>query len=621
MNAHTPDVPSLPWLENSLRAAFGDIDADFVDLIRRHLEWVSLPGGQALFHQGDPGDTLYFLVGGRLRVTARDELGMMQVLGDIRRGETLGEMALLTGEPRSATVVAVRDSQLVALTRTAYEDILRHHPLASMPVARFIVERMRRGNDPRQARSRPATIALVTITEGVDAGALATELLPPLRRHGETFLADAAAAERALGKGVLAGEEAGNAADAQAVSHWIDRMEAEHDLVVLVADPRAEVWTRHCMRHADTLLFLADPGRVKEPLRLLETDTGAHRSLVLLHDPACTGPRVTRQWLDRIAVDDHFHVRRQHAGDLARLARILTGNAVGLVLGGGGARGFAHLGVLKALEEAGIPIDMVGGASIGAVMAACIAFDRPTDGMMRVARHAFGRNPTSDFNLAPLISLIGGRKLRQVIDEAVHELAGFDAHLEDTWKPLYCIATNYSRASEVVLRRGPLGKSVRASVSIPAALPPVIFDGELYMDGGTFNNFPTDVMARQGAGFIFGCDLMRDNTRKVEMDEVPSGWSLLRDKLRPRHRRRHRLPSLTSIILNISILHSQSRLQASRNLTDVCFTPPVSKIGMLNWKAFDAAVEAGYQHAKETLATLPPEQRERLARLREGAGR
>jgi len=273
---------------------------------------------------------------------------------------------------------------------------------------------------------------------------------------------------------------------------------------------------------------------------------------------------------------------------------------------------------VRALEEAGIPIDMVGGTSMGAAMAGLIAFDRPSATLIDVARRTFSRNPTGDFTLAPLISLIGGRRLRRAIDDTVRELSGFDAHVEDTWKPYYCVATNYSRASEEVLRRGPLAKSIRASVSIPAALPPVIFDGELMMDGGTVNNFPTDVMARQGAGFIFGCDLMRDTVLKVRDTEVPSGWALLRDRLRPKRQRRHRLPSLISIILNISILHSQSRLHASRQLTDICVTPRVGRIGMLDWKAFDVAMEAGYRSATEAIARMPAEQ---LARLRDDGDR
>jgi NTE family protein len=305
-------------------------------------------------------------------------------------------------------------------------------------------------------------------------------------------------------------------------------------------------------------------------------------------------------------------VRHGHAADLARVARTLFGTAVGLVFGGGGARGFAHLGVLKALEEAGIPVDFVGGASIGSVMAAFAAFDLPADSAIGLARKSFARNPTGDMNIFPLISLIAGKRLRRTIDDGVQAIAGFPADMEDSWKPLYCIASNYSRAQEVVLRHGSLARSIRASVAIPAALPPVVMDGDLMIDGGTFNNFPTDVMASQRVGAILGCDLSPGAVRKLDIAEVPSAWQLLLDRLRPRARRRYHLPALSSIILNVSIMRSQSRLKAARAQADVCFTPDLGRIGMLNWKAFDRSVEIGYQHARSVIAALPEETLKRL---------
>jgi NTE family protein len=202
--------------------------------------------------------------------------------------------------------------------------------------------------------------------------------------------------------------------------------------------------------------------------------------------------------------------------------------------------------------------------------------------------------------------------MRGVIDEGIQALAGFDANVEDAWKPLFCIASNYSRASEMVIRRGPLAKSVRASVSIPAALPPVVMEGDLVIDGGTFNNFPTDVMAGQRVGFIIGCDLSKGAVRKLEMDDVPSAWQLALDRLRPRRSRRYRLPALSSIILNVSIMHSQSRLKAARAQADICFSPDLGRIGMLNWRAFDQTIEAGYRHAQEVIAALPEETIQRL---------
>lgn len=607
------------WLEEVLHKTFGDFDRGFLDAMKPQLDWVRLSSGNVLFRQGEQEDALYFVVAGRLRAVVRDNAGGERPVGDIRRGETLGEMALLTGEPRSARVIAVRDSLLVRLSRESYEKVIRAYPLVSLHVARLIVERVKRANDPRFSWAKPATIAILPVTRSAKCRVLIEELLPSLRRHGKVDCIDAERLARELGDQTTEANQGQAGDDWGQVSRWIDEAEAKNDLCLLTSDNPESTWTRHCLRHADEILWVADTsdehlddsfariGGLPEPGITL-----ARRTLLLCHAPDRTVPKGTASWLERFPADGHLHLRRGHAGDLGRIGRMLMGRSIGLVFGGGGARGFAHLGVLKALEEARIPVDHLGGCSIGSVMAGYAAFDLPAGEVIAHARKAFAKSPTSDINPIPLLSLIQGKQLRTTIDSAIKALAGFDANIEDAWKPLYCIASNFSRAEEAVLERGNLARAVRASVSIPAALPPVIIDGDLMIDGGTFNNFPTDVMARKGAGTILGCDLMRESVRRIDLDETPSSAALALDRLRPRSRRRYRLPGLSSIILNVSILHSQSKLAASRAHADVCFTPDLGRIGMLDWSAFDKAVDAGYQHARSVIADLPDALRQTL---------
>jgi NTE family protein len=611
-------VVKLSWLRETLESAFGVFDEPFLQFMLQHLRWVHVKSGEVLFHQGDSRQTVYIVVSGRLRVLREDELGETHVLGDMRRGETVGEMALITGEPRTATIVAVRDSVLVSLSRSGYEQVISSYPLVSMRVAQFIIERIRPTLSKRRSWARPSTVAVIPATAGVASAEFIDRLMPCLKRHGTVLKLDATGAVQALGAKVLEQPPGDDLASADAVSHWIDRMEAEHEMVILVGDEEMTPWSEYCLRHADEVLFLADATTADRKLldRAIpdHSPIGSmrHRTLVLVHPAQTDFPRNTAAWLASFPVDAHIHLRDGSEADLNRLARTLFGTAIGLVLGGGGARGFAHLGVLKALEEAGIPVDFVGGASVGSIMGAYSAFDTSAAKAIEFARKAFSGNPTGDLNIFPLISLIAGKRARQTVDRGIRDLAGFDANLEDAWKPFFCIASNYSRASEVVLRRGSLAKAVRASFAIPAALPPVVMDGDLMIDGGTFNNFPTDVMANQRVGFILGCDLSKGSVRKLEIDEIPSGWELMLDRFRPRQSRRYRLPALSSIILNVSIMHSQSRLKAAKATADVCFTPDCGRIGMLNWKAFDHIVELGYKHAREVLAALPEETLQRL---------
>jgi NTE family protein len=312
-------------------------------------------------------------------------------------------------------------------------------------------------------------------------------------------------------------------------------------------------------------------------------------------------------------VTSHVHVRPDLERDVMRLARLISRNAVGLVFAGGGARGFAHLGVWRALQEQGVEIDCVGGTSIGAVLAAVVAADPPLDKALGVVRRAFSTNPTGDYNLLPLISLIKGRRVRNAIERALHDLVGEAIGIEDLWKNYFCIATNFSHAREQPVSSGDLGRALRASIAIPGALPPVVHDGDLLCDGGTFNNFPVDVMRQmRGVGFVLGVDLGARTARRLEFDEIPGTWALLRDRLRPRDKRRYRLPSLTAYLLNVTILYSLSRQDEARRLTDVFFSPPLHRIGLLQWNRFDQIVRQGHEHAVEVIGQLDQRQRAAL---------
>jgi NTE family protein len=316
-------------------------------------------------------------------------------------------------------------------------------------------------------------------------------------------------------------------------------------------------------------------------------------------------------------VTDHVHVRPAVDADMARLARIESHTAVGLVLAGGGARGLAHLGVYRALVERGIDVDYVGGTSIGAIMAALVASSNAPSRVIDVARKWFSINPTGVFNLLPVLSLIKGRRLRRAIDGGIGDLWGFEPDVRDLWKNCFCIASNYSQARESVIRSGNLGKALRASLAIPGALPPEVHQGDLLCDGGTFNNFPVDVMKHQrGVGCVIGVDLSTHKARRLEHEEVPGTWSLLRDRLRPRARRRYRFPSLLAYLMNVQILYSTSRQAHKRRLTDLYINPPLERVGLLQWERFDDIVAQGHAHAIEILDRLPPRD---LARLRPAA--
>ena len=600
-------------LHTHLVALLGDVEPGVIGLLRQHLEWVEIAGGDTLMRQGDAGDSMYIAISGRLRAYVADDDGSQRMVREISRGQIVGEMSLYTDEPRSATVLAIRDSVLVKLPKAEFAGLLESSAQVSIALTRQIIQRLQGGQN-RPALEKPVTIALLPITSRIDVPGFAARLEKQLSKLARVRVVDAAVIDRELQQAGIAESDSADADNNRRIALLLDAIEADTDYVLLLADPTPSAWTQRCCRHSDELLLLADATQppalhpVEEQVLMRRPPrTGAAEILVLLHSQDRQSPRGTAAWLARRPLAGHIHLRPALDRDMARLARLQNRTAVGLVLAGGGARGFAHLGILRALQERGIEIDCVGGTSIGAVMAAYVASDRPLEAVMANARQSFSVNPTGDFNLFPLLSLIKGTRLRGILTRSAGDLLGFDADIEDLWKNCFCIATNYSKAAEQSLIHGNIVKSLLASISIPGALPPVIHDGDLLCDGGTFNNFPVDVMRNmRGVGRVIGVDLSFRKPRRIEHDDVPGSWALLRDRFRAKAKRRFRLPSLASYLMNVTVLYSTSRQRSAQKLTDLYFNPPLDRVGMLEWNKFDQIVQQGHAHGVEVLDKLAP---------------
>ncbi len=599
-------------LATCLTQIFGRVEDAFVDAAMPMLEWKEMTGGETLIEEGDPANGVYFVISGRLRAYVKKD-GERHEIGEIGRGETVGEMGVLTGEPRSATVVAVRDTVVAHAGREAFDALWHRHPQLPVHMARIIIERLKRSST-RSAVRKPATVCLLAITDGFDLRKLGEDLVHAMDRWGVSTMESSATINARFGDG--AAETTQSDSDIHhKVTTWMDDVEFWNEFVLLLTDPTDTEWTRRCLRHADEILLV---GRADAPVEISKIErqlcmgegriTGARQTLVLLHDADRKALTGTEKWLDRRPVDAHFHVRPALERDIARLARIVTGNAIGLVLAGGGARGFAHLGVFKALEEAGVEIDFVGGTSIGGAMAAYVSFGLPAQQVIDGARKVFAGNPTGDLNILPMISLIKGKRMKAVITRAVGDMVNCEPDVVDSWRTLFCVASNFSTAREVVITRGRIDRAVRASVSIPVALPPVLWQGELLIDGGVFNNFPTDIMAKMGARRIIGVDLARRNPKKYEFEDVPGTWELLRDRFRPRKKQRYRLPGLGAVLMGTTILYSESRREQARQSVDIYLNPELAGVSLLDWKSFDRIVNLGYVHAKEVLAAMPKDE-------------
>ncbi|MDO9434181.1 patatin-like phospholipase family protein [Hydrogenophaga sp.] len=599
-------------LRKHLHDFLGDLEPAAMARLTEQLTWLELPGGQPLMTQGEVGDAMFVLVSGRMRVSITSEDGVERAVREITRGQVVGEMSLLTDDPRSATVVAVRDSVLVRLGKPEFNRLLATSAAVSIALTRQIVRRLQTPGQ-RNGIDRPVAIGLLPVSDGITAADLADfaeQLAVGLRQVGPVAVLDAARLEALAGMPGLTTRPASDTDATRDIAVCLDEVESAHAFVLLLADATPTPWTQRCSRHCDELLLLAHAD-APPVLHATERDCLVQRParthtpevLVLLHPPQQASPAGTVHWLQRRPVTAHVHLRIGNAPDMARMARLISRTAVGLVLSGGGARGAAHAGVYKALVERGVPVDVAGGTSMGAVFAALIALDATPEKVIDMFRAHYAANPTGDFALLPMLSLVKGVRLRDMMQRTECALAGRNGlGLEDTWKSYYCVATNYSHAREEVLRQGGLVDAVMASSAVPGALPPVLRDGDLLCDGGTFNNFPVDVMRRQwGVGKVIGVDLSFEAPQRIELDTLPGPWALLRDRLRPRRLRRYRLPSLMTYLMSVTSLVSVSRQRESGQLADVYIKPALARVGMLQWGRYESTVQQGYEEALRVL--------------------
>jgi NTE family protein len=285
----------------------------------------------------------------------------------------------------------------------------------------------------------------------------------------------------------------------------------------------------------------------------------------------------------------HHHLRAGHGGDIARVARFIAGRAVGLVLAGGGARGFAHIGIIKALKEAGVPFDQLGGTSMGAIIAAGLAREWGLEEMRDRMRAVFvDDNPLSDFTL-PLIALVRGKKvsarLRQHFDEVC---------IEELPLPFFCVSSDLTTGRIHVHRDGKLWRALRASVALPGILPPVTHHGHLLVDGGVMNNLPVDVMREQGdAGPIIACDVTGEVDLQAQDERYGERpwWWLVGQNMRGN-------PSIVSILMRSGTVGSEAQRRLVREQCDFLIEPPMPDIGLRDWKKFDAAIQEGYDTAR-----------------------
>jgi predicted acylesterase/phospholipase RssA len=524
-----------------------------------------------------------------------------RVIAELGRGESVGEMSLLTGERRSARVEAIRDSVLLALSRSAFSQVVERHPPVMMQLARQLVERLKESLQGAPSRHSLSTLCVVSVAPGSSVTGFCLRLAQALGELGPTLHLT-----RAVAYARLSADPAtiDGVPDEMNLIAWLNEQEERHVYVLYEPDDSDPAWSRLCERQADRILLLARaddaPPTKEQASAITSSSSSTRRELVLMNSSGPVQGRM-QQWLAVLpTIGGWHHVSDRSSEDICRLARLIVGHGIGLMLGGGGARTFAHIGVLRAMREARIAIDVVGGVSGGAVIGAQLASGCTPQEIKDSARAEFiGRGSLLDFTV-PVVSLIRGQRFSNMLTRF------FGTRLiEDLPTRFFCHSANLSQASMRIHDRGPIWRAVGASMSIPGIGPPVCDQGDLLIDGSVLTNLPVDVMREICQGPVVAVDVSADRELSVDRswEEFPSPGRILVQ--RPWRRHGIKVPTILEILFRGAMVSSIAGERNVKDKVEFYMRPPLSGIGLFDFKTIDRVEEAAYLYAVKALEQWP----------------
>lgn len=567
-----PDAPpAAPLTAVPLLSGLSD---DLLERLAGQTRALGVKAGQWLFREGDPADSAYVIAMGRLEVVA--EGPPETIIRTLKRGDVLGELALLQEGRRSASVRAVRDTWLVVLGRGEFESLIRDNPAFALGLTRNIGAQLAASRSSAPAAEPPRVIAVVGIHDAAWAPEIADVLEGGLARYGSVARLGYDA-DRRIPDFPLA----------------LDRADNAHDRVLLVGAATApgEPWTDFCLREADVTLAVTHGAPA---LGWLE-----HRSALKDCELLVTAGEVADDVIDALQPRDVQVVQDGEAGlkrALEATARRLAGHSIGLVFSGGGARAFAHLGVLDELRAAGIEIDRYSGASMGSIVAGLAAMGASAEEVHEIFVGGFVRqNPSSDYTL-PVYSLIRGARTRRLLGDAFGS-----RRIEELPHRFFCVSCDLYARELVVHRTGPAARAVYASLAIPGVFPPVAMgDGRLLVDGGVLDNLPVATMAAVAEGPVIAVDVSHRGG-PVAPPRRPRLEPLRRPLRRLLTGNEAPLPRVGETLLRTLTLGSIDTAGAGQRHADLVISPQVDGVRMLEWQKLDHARAMGREAAKAAI--------------------
>lgn len=533
---------------------FTDLDETVLEAIERRCFRARYKKGDTIFQEGDYGDRMYLVDSGQIKVVSESN-GQEKIYSYLGPGNFFGETALLTGEPRNATVRVVIDTELIVLPKRDFEDLLKQHPSLGLNLSRELGRRLTRTlHEPVQTEQ----FNLVSVV-GPRAISLAQELA------------------RITGEEVLIFDMGGM----KQVN--VDLPELARQNVLLA-------------RASDTLgpdeLALRLSTLVQEYYWIIFslplTETPLTRKAAELADVTVQISNDTGDWRHPASKD--FWRVRDNPVAIARVARRICQRQVGIALSSGNARGFAHIGVLKVLQEEGIPIDMIAATSIGAIFAALFAAGRSTEQILEFAMNVqrqynfFTGFRYWDFGIPPRSGLIRGKATHEYIRKWLE-----DRSFADLEMPVHIVATDAISGEEVVFNTGPVADAVRASISVIGVFEPARIGHRFLIDGGAVNPVPTSVLQDKGCNIIIASSV------------IPN----LQDRL---HRKQARAagkpPNVFGIVLGALEIMESEIIKTRMSGVHVLIKPDIARYTTLDYSKAQEIIKLGEEAARAEVANI-----------------
>ncbi|XP_037739766.1 patatin-like phospholipase domain-containing protein 6 isoform X7 [Chelonia mydas] len=567
------------------------------------IDWMAVEAGRALYRQGDKSDCTYIVLNGRLRSVIQKGSGKKELVGEYGRGDLIGVVEALTRQPRATTVHAVRDTELAKLPEGTLNNIKRRYPQVVTRLIHLLSQKIlgnlqqlcgpftgsslgvASSSELTNPASNLSTVAVLPVCDDVPMAAFTLELEHALNTIGPTLLLTSDIIRARLGASAL------DSIQEYRLSGWLAQQEDIHRIVLYQTDCTLTPWTVRCIRQADCILIAGlgdqEPALGKLEQMLENTAVRALKQLILLHREDGPSPSRTVEWLNmRSWCSGHLHIkcprrvfsrrspnklREMYAkvfekdadrhSDFSRLARVLTGNSIALVLGGGGARGCSHIGVIKAMEEAGIPIDLIGGTSIGSFIGALYAEERSAVRTKQRARE-WAKSMNSVFETVldltyPITSMFSGSAFNTSINKVFQ-----DKQIEDLWLPYFNVTTDITASAMRVHK-------------------------------------DADIARTMGAKTVVAIDVgSQDETDLCNYGDSLSGWWLLWKRLNP-WTQKVKVPDMAEIQSRLAYVSCVRQLEVVKS-SSYCeyIRPPIDRFKTMDFGKFDEIYDVGYQHGK-----------------------